>query len=188
MMMAHLINVEAVVENEIAQEIDALLSKMAAICVFCGAVYPSTTEPERVEFIREHMLECERHPVREIVAAWRQATGCDSPEQAAEAWDRLDTLVDESAGTQPVQHVATSLTVLDRHLFEQRQLIGKQERELALLRELEAATFECGDAGRDVALHPPGDPEAGRAWRREKEADKRLIAAIAACRAAKEGK
>lgn len=260
------------------EEIDALLSKTAAICVFCGAVYPSTTEPERIEFIRAHMLECERHPVYEMVtgwraavdalelrlaaveqraadnlqmsrdnlageeqaqaelaaacAAWRQATGCDAPEEAAAegAHDRKQTgeLLQELdwlracvaelsplAAMEALRHAEfptcachgetccpDTLVICpechhgsvrgefhyekcprfptdprNRPKPDRQERIAKFAAELALLRELEAATLD----------YSPWPDVQHRSSDRAVALD-RLRAAIAACRATRDGR
>ena len=84
-------------------------------------------------------------PEHRALIAWREATGCDTPEEAREA-----IIVDATA-------LAPKLAV---------QKIAEQEAELALLRELREAVLDRED-GLVVD-------------------SRRLPAAIAACRAAKE--
>lgn len=214
-LQARVVELEAPVPPE---EMDALLGRMNAVCTFCGQVGAAADEDERRERIRAHMLHCERHPVREIVAAWRQATGCDSPGDArAEREDAAgECLVPiPEPGTDAARMLTANvlmrreLALMRTHLDGERLVASahrdrlktwrdttgcddaeQAEAELARLRELERASVEYDDAyaAYDSPGHFGWDCLGCTKCTRYAAAREASRTAIAACRKHREGK
>ncbi len=74
-------------------------------CVYCGHAYPPGAPDHGSEVLTEHIKKCEKHPMRE----------------ALDALDRLETVIDEEFGLQPVAESPEDLVgSLERLLSERR--------------------------------------------------------------------
>ena len=91
---------------------ELLEQKRKVTCVYCGYEYPEGTPESQHELLHQHILTCEKHPVKKLSEALCKLMGIEFPPQKEEI-DNMSTTIQKMAGGDK-EHVIVALFALNR--------------------------------------------------------------------------